>query len=80
MIPPVVVDPKVVNAGVKHHKAIKHSLSNNKGHDGISSGGYFAILVFVSLLFYVLRKCREIHRDNVQRFKPGTSDHLSQLL
>ena len=72
VIPPAIHTPK---------PAKTHKNKSLKQHEGLGVGGFFAILIFVSLLIYIFRKCRVLMRPG----GPGplgknASDHLSSLL
>ena len=48
-------------------------------HTGLGVGGFFAILVFVSILIYIFRKCRVLMNQGHPNYK-DSRDHLSSLL
>ena len=45
---------------------------------GIGVGGFFALIIFISILFYIGRKCSEL--TSGRQIKPSMSDSLATLL
>ena len=57
--------------------------SNNNAakHEGLAVGSFFAIIIFVSLLIYIFRKCRILMQPGLyQPVYKNSGDHLSSLL
>ena len=61
-------------------KRISNSVAT-RNDNGINVGAIFAVLVLVSILFYIFHKCRTMMQPGNQmaRYK-NSSDHLSSLL
>ena len=72
------VPPSPIPGFEEGQAAIDQPLDQKTG--GLSAGGMFALLIFVSMLLYTFRKCREMINNQPQPYKPTTHDHLNQLL
>jgi len=56
----------------------EQSLSQKDG--GLGVGALICIMIFISIIIYIIRKCREMSSQANNYNKPKMSDHLSSLL
>ena len=81
--PQPAIDALVPNKPSKTHKAKSNHHKGVSKNEGLGVGGFFAILVFISILLYIFRKCRYMVNSSAPRYSTGSkssSDHLSSLL
>jgi len=74
--------PEVIEAGFLGEDVIPTNipqLGKQENSGGMGVGGFMAILIFVSILIYIFRKCLELSNQRIYN-KPSMKDSLASLL
>lgn len=74
--------PDVIEAGFLGEDVlptIVPQLGKEENSGGMGVGGFFAIVIFVSILIYIFRKCQELSQNRIYN-KPSMKDSLASLL